>query len=73
MVNEGHVLLIYPVARGVPQGSPVLWCFFAVHTAGLIMFVKVRLQGVEGLRFVDDLGWVVTAKDMKQTIRKFEA
>jgi len=47
---------------GVPQCPPVLSILFAIHTAGLIQSVEERVQGVEGLSFIDDLGWVGTWK-----------
>jgi len=56
MVIEGNVLQSHPVEAGVPQGSPVSPILFAIHTAWLIKWVEERVQGVEGLFFVDDLG-----------------
>ena len=35
--------------------------------------VEERVQGVEGLSFVDDLGWVATGRDVNQLVKKLEA
>jgi len=73
MVIEGNVLQIHPVEAGVPQGSPVSPILIAIHTAGLIKGVEERVQCIECLSFVDDLGWVATGKDLNQKVRKLEA
>jgi len=73
MVIEGNVLQSHPVEAGVPQGCPVSPMLLARHTAGLMQWGKERVQGVEGLSFVDDLGWVATGKHMNQVVRKLEA
>jgi len=31
--------------------------------------VEERVQGVEGLSFVDDLGWVATGRDVNQLVK----
>ena len=73
MVIEGEVLHSHSVDAGVPQGSPVSPILFAIHTTGLTKWVEERVHGVEGLSFVDDLGWVATGKDENQVVRKLEA
>jgi len=72
MVIEGNVLWSHPVGAGVPQGSPVSQILFAIHTAGLIAWVEEIIQA-GGLSFVDDLGWVATAKQVNQVVKKLEA
>ena len=73
MVIEGNVLHSHPVEAGVPQGSPVSPVLFAIHSAGLIKWVEERVQGIEGLSFVDHLGWVATGKDVNPVVRTLEA
>jgi len=70
---EGNVLQSHPVEAGVPQSSPVSPILFAIHTTGLIKWVKEIVHGVEGLSLVEDLGWVATRKDVNQVVRKLEA
>jgi hypothetical protein len=72
MVIEGNVLQSHPVEAVVPQGSPVSRILFAIHTAGLIMWVEERVQA-EGLSFVDDIGPVATWRDVNQVVEKLEA
>jgi len=73
MVIEGNVLQSRPVEASVPQGSPVSPILFAIHTAELIKWVVERVQGVKGLSFVDDLGWVATGNDVNQLVWTLEA
>ena len=73
MVIEGTVLQSHLVEAGVPQGSPVSPIIFAIDTAALLKWVETGVHGVEGLSFVDDLGWVATGKDVNQVVRKLEA
>jgi len=73
MVIEGNVLHSHPLEAGIPQGSQVSPILFAIHTAGLMKWVEEGVQGVEGLSFVDDLGWVATGRNVHQVVRKLEA
>lgn len=50
--------------------SPIL---FAMHTPELLQWLKDRVHRVEGLSFIDDLGWVATGKDLTQVVRKLNA
>jgi len=72
MVIEGNVLQSHPVEAGVPQGSPVSPILIAIHTAGLMKWVEEGVQA-EGLSFVDDVGWVATAKDINRVVQRLEA
>ena len=71
MVNEGNVLQSHHMEEGVPQDSPVLPILFAIHSAGLILWVEERVRS-EGLFLVDDLGWMATGKDVNHVVRKLE-
>jgi hypothetical protein len=73
MVIEGNVMGRSPVEAGIPQGSLVSPIFFAIYTSGLIKCVEERVWGVEGLSFVDDIGWVATGRDVNQIVSKLEA
>jgi len=46
---------------------------FAIYTSGLIKWVKERVLGVEGLSFVDDVGWVTTGGDVSQFVNTVQA
>ena len=72
MAIVGNDLQSHTVKAGVPQGSPVSPILCAIHTAGLIKWMKERVQA-EGLSFVDDLGWVATGKDVNQVVKRLEA
>jgi hypothetical protein len=72
MVIEGNDLQSHPVEAGVLQGSPVSLILFAIHIAGLIQWFEERVQ-VEGLSFVEDLGWIATGNNVNQLVRKLKA
>jgi hypothetical protein len=71
MVLEDKAMKRQPVEAGVPQGSPVSPILFAIYTAGLIK--NVERMGVEGLSFVDNLGWIATGKAVNEVVRRLEA
>jgi len=73
MIFEGNVQQSDPLEEGVPQGSAASPILFAIHTAWLSKWVEERVQGVEGLSFVDDIGCVATGKDVYQVVRMLEA
>jgi len=61
------------VEIGIPQGSQVSLILIAIKTSGLTAWVEVRVSGVKGQSFVDDLGWVTAARDVNQHVSKPEA
>jgi len=69
---EGNGLQCHSVEADIPQGSPVSPILFAIHTAGPMMWVEERVQGVEELSIGDDIGWVAIGKDVNQVVRKLE-
>jgi hypothetical protein len=73
MVIEGNVMERRPEEAGIPQGSPVSPILFAIYTSGLVKWVEERLSGIEGLSFVDDVGWMATGSDVSQVVRKLES
>ena len=73
MLIEGNILQSHPVEAGILQGSRVSPILFAILTAQLMKWEEERVQGVEGLAFVDTLGWVATGQDVNQVVRKLEA
>jgi len=73
MEIESNVVERHPVEAGIPQGSPGSPILFAIYTSGLIKCVEERVAGIESLSFVDDIGWVVTATDVNQVVRKLQA
>lgn len=73
IVIDGNVMERLPVEAGMPQGSPVSLILFVINTSGLITWVEEMVCGVEGLSFVDNVGWVVSGSDINQIIRKLEA
>jgi hypothetical protein len=70
MVIEGSVIERSPVEAGIPEGSLVSLILFAIYTSGLIKWVEERVSGIEGLTFVDDVGWMTTGSDVGQVVRK---
>jgi hypothetical protein len=73
MVIDGNVMERHPVEAGIPQGSPVSPILFAIYTSGLIKWVGERVSGIEGLSFVDDVGWMATGSDVSQVVRKLQS
>jgi hypothetical protein len=49
----------------------VLPILFTINTARLTNWVDERVQA-EGLSFIDDLGWIAKAKDVKHVVIKLE-
>jgi len=70
MVIEGNDLHSHPVEVGVTQGSAVFPILFAIHTTGAMKSVEERVHAVEGLSFVDDIGWVSNGKNAKEGVMK---
>jgi hypothetical protein len=73
MVIEGNVMERHPVEAAIPQGSPVSSILFAIYISGLIKWVEERVSGIEGLSFMDDVGWMATRSDVSQGVRKLES
>jgi hypothetical protein len=73
MVIEGNVMQRQPVEAGIPQGSPASPILFAIYTLGRMKWVEERVSGVEGLTFVDDVGWVATGGVVNEVIMKLDA
>jgi hypothetical protein len=73
MVIEGNVMERHLVEAGISQGSPVSPILFAIYTSGLIKWVEMRISGIEGLSFVDDVGWMATGCDVSQVVRILES
>jgi hypothetical protein len=73
IVIKGNIFHSHHVEGGLPQGSPISHILFAILTAGLAMWVEVRVECVEGLSFISDLGGVSTRKDVSQVVKKLEA
>jgi len=66
MIIEGNAMERHIVGAGVPQGSPVSMIRFAIYTSGLIEWVEEYVSAVQGLSFVDDLGWVATGSHVNR-------
>jgi hypothetical protein len=49
--------------------SPIL---FAIYTSGRIKLVEERVSEIQGLSFVDDVGWIATGSAISQVVRKLE-
>jgi ribonuclease HI len=60
------------VNTGIPQGSPVSPILFAIYLSCLFPFVEVKVEGVEGISFADDVGWWVSGKDIPEIRLKLE-
>jgi hypothetical protein len=73
MIMEGSVMEGRPVNAGIPPGLLVSPIVFATYTSGLMKWVEVRVSGIEGLSFVDDVGWISAGRDMTQVVRKLES
>ena len=57
------------ITTGLPQGSPVSPVLFGIYISGVHEAVQSRVQGAEGISFVDDVTWFVTGPNIK-TIRE---
>jgi len=68
-IEDNHVQR-HPVEDCLPQGSLVSLILFGIHTSGLTEWVDEWVSGVEGQPFLYNFGWVVTATDIYQSIRK---
>jgi hypothetical protein len=73
MVIVGNVLQWLPVEGGLRQGPPVSPILLVIHTAGRILSVEDRVQGVEGHSFVDELVWAATGNDLNQVVLTLKA
>ena len=62
--GEDHT--IENVRTGLPQGSPVSPLLFAVYMGGIHGQVCMRVQGVRGLSFVDDVMWLATGTSVRE-------
>jgi len=49
--------------------SPIL---FTIYTSGLIKWFEERVSGMEGLSYVDYVGWIVTGSAISQGVKKLE-
>jgi len=72
MVIEANVMERRPVESGIPQGSPLSPILFPIYTSGLIKWVEERVSRIDGLSFMDDVGWMATGSDVIQVVRKME-
>ena len=72
MIIKGNAMERHPAEAGVLQGSPGSPILFAIYTSGLIKWVEEYVSEAEGLSFVDDLGWVVTRRDVNHALSILE-
>jgi len=73
MVIQGNIMKRRPVETGIPQGSSVSPILFAIYTSGLTTWLQQRVSGIEGLSFLDDVGWMATSADFSQVNRKLDS
>ena len=61
------------IMTGLPQGSPVSPVLFGIYISGIHETVLVRVQGAEGISFVDDITWFVTGPSVSVIREGLEA
>jgi hypothetical protein len=69
---DGYDGEVSPVNMGIPQGSPVSPILFAIYLSCLFPHLENTVEGVEGIPFVDDVGWWVSSKDIGEIRNKME-
>jgi len=73
MVIKGNIIERCPEEARIPQGSLESLFFCAMCTSGLMRWLLERVSGIEGLSFVDDVGWMVTGGKVGQVVKKLES
>ena len=72
MVIEGNVIERSTVEAGLAQGSLVSPILFSNFTSALMKWVAERVSGIEGLSFMDNVGWMAPGSNLSQIIRNME-
>jgi len=70
LVLDGKVGYTNPVDTVVPQGSLTASILFVIYLSGIFHAVEPAVPGINGLSFVDDIGWWAEGKDDEVVVAK---
>jgi len=73
LVLDGKTGEMKAVDTDIPRGSPATPILFVTYLSGIFDVVEVAVPGIQGLSFVDDIGWWAAGADDEGVATKLSA